>query len=216
MRKIKERSLCLIITEEYCCGRGALDIAKCAIAGGVDMIQLREKNKPPYELIETAKALNDLCKKSGVLFIINDDPILAKKVNADGVHLGQEDLKKFTMAKARKILGNDKIIGLSAGTIEEVERAAVEKIDYIGFGPVFPTKIKDRCVGTNDVGEVLKIAKKPVCFIGGVNINNIDQLLTMGARNMAVIRAISEASDIESASRGLKEKIKKAKNGKVT
>jgi len=192
MRKIKEHSLYLIITEEYGRGRSAIEIAECAIAGGVDMIQLREKDKSSRDLIDMAKTFNGLCKKSGVTFIINDNPILAKEIDTDGVHLGQEDLEKFTIKKTRKILGNDKIIGLSTSTIEEVERAANEDIDYIGFGPVFPTKIKDKCVGTKNVEVILKTAGKPVFFIGGINITNNVRSVIQSKPSLAGVNAVVE------------------------
>lgn len=157
----------------------------------------------------------DLCKKNNVVFIINDDPILAKKIDADGVHLGQEDLKLFTADEARRLLGRDKIIGLSAGSVGEVRKAGLAAIDYIGFGPVFRTTVKEKCIGTKDVEKVLKIAKRPVFFIGGINLTNIDELLTKGAENIAVIRAISEADDIRAAAAELKNKIEEARCGKI-
>ena len=204
MTKIKENSLYLLITEEYCRGRSALEIAKAAISGGVDIIQLREKNILRSDIAEIARPLADLCKKNNVIFIINDDPVLAKEIDADGVHLGQKDLKLFTVDEARNLLGPDKIIGLSAGSAEEVRKADLSNIDYIGFGPVFCTAIKEQCVGTQDVGKALKITKKPIFFIGGINIDNIDELLTKGAKNIAVIRAISEADDVIAATAQLK------------
>ena len=100
MQKIKEYSLYLIITEEYGRGRSALEIARAAIAGGVDIIQMREKNKPRPELIELGKKLSDLCRDNGVIFIVNDDPEIAKETGADGVHLGQEDIKKHSVEAA--------------------------------------------------------------------------------------------------------------------
>jgi len=127
MGKIKASSLYLIITEEYGRGRGALEIAKCAIAGGVDIIQLREKNKQASDLIDTARALSNLCKESGVIFIINDDPALAKDVDADGVHLGQEDLKRWSVEKTRGLLGPDKIIGVSTHSLGQFKEANAEE-----------------------------------------------------------------------------------------
>ena len=207
MKNIKDCSLYLVITEEYCCGRNALEIAECAIAGGVDIVQLREKNKATNDILKKAKELGDLCRRSGVLFIVNDDPVLAKNVNADGVHLGQEDLKNFTIAEARAILGKSKIVGISTGTIEESRKASTEDVDYIGFGPIFPTKIKDKCVGTHDIEKVLKTSQKPVFFIGGIDLSNIGELLIKGAKGIAVIRAISEADDVQAAAKKLKNKI---------
>ena len=216
MKNIKEHSLYLLITEEYCCGRSAVEVARCAIAGGVDIIQLRDKDNLRSGIADTARSLAGLCKKNRVTFIINDDPILAEEVDADGVHLGQGDLKLFTVAEARKILGPKKIIGVSASSAEEAIKANGEDADYIGFGPVFPTAIKKGCIGTKDVGKILKLARKPVFFIGGIDLINIGELLAKGARNVAVIRAISEADDIKSTVKNFKKKLGKTKNGKIT
>lgn len=210
MRKIDERILYLIISEEYCRGRSAIDIAGDAIAGGVDMIQLREKTKTSGEIIQLAREIKKLCAENNVKFIVNDDPAIAKEAGACGVHLGQDDAKRFTIAFARKILGKDAIIGLSTSSIEEVERANAEDVDYIGFGPVFPTVVKENCVGVKDIEKVLKTAKKPVFFIGGINLSNVDELLMKGARNIAVIRAISASDDVKTAAAKLKEKMEKA------
>ncbi|MDD5135768.1 MAG: thiamine phosphate synthase [Candidatus Omnitrophica bacterium] len=215
MKKIKEHSLYLLLTEEYCCGRNVVEIARHAIAGGVDLIQLREKNNLRSDIADIARSLAALCKKNKVTFIINDDPILAKTVDADGVHLGQGDLKLFTVKEARKILGARKLIGLSMSSVKDIANANNKDIDYIGFGPVFPTAIKEGCVGTKCVAKVLASSKTPVFFIGGINFNNVDKLLAKGAKNIAVIRAISEADDIKAAAKNFKEKLKKAKHGKT-
>lgn len=207
MKKIKEHSLYFLITEEYCRRRDCIEVARRSIDGGADMIQLREKNGPGSDVAGRARELCALCRQKGVTFIVNDDPILAKEVDADGVHLGQEDLKLFTVAETRQILGKNKIIGLSTGSVDDVERANGEDVDYIGFGPVFPTTVKDKCVGTKAVELVLKTANKPVFFIGGIGVDNVDELLAKGAKNIAVIRAISEADDIKRAAKELKTKI---------
>lgn len=196
MQKIKDRSLYLVISESCALGKSAEEIAKAAIAGGVDMIQMREKDKPKTDLVRLGRRLSALCRASGCIFIVNDDPILAAEVGADGVHLGQEDIKSFTIGRARDILGPDKIIGISTDTISKAKGANNEDIEYIGFGPVFPTALKDKCVGTKDVQEVLKISKKPVFFIGGITLNNVGELLAKGAKAVAVIRAILESDDI--------------------
>ena len=207
-QKIKNNSLYLIITEEYGRGRSALEIAGAAIAGGVDIIQMREKKKGEAELVELGVKLAELCKNRNVPFIVNDDPMLAKKVGADGVHLGQEDARRITASVARDILGDDKIIGLSTSCIEEIKKANSEDVDYIGFGPVFPTVLKEKCVGTTDVAKVLEISKKPVFFIGGINLTNIDELITIGARNIALMRGISEAEDVKAITEDFVKRIR--------
>jgi thiamine-phosphate pyrophosphorylase len=215
MRKIKEHSLYLIITEEYGKGRSAVEIAAAAIAGGVDIIQMREKNKPRPELIRLGKELSRLCKNGGVTFIVNDDPSIAKEVDADGVHLGQEDIKKYSVEAARSILGCDKIIGISTHSIETFRKACTEDVDYIAYGPVFPTEIKDNCAGTEDVDKIMAMTKKPIFFIGGIALSNIDELLKKRANNISLIRAIAQASDVESAVRDFKKKMEIANSGKT-
>ncbi len=212
MVKIKDHSLYLVISAEYGRGRTAEEIARLAIAGGVDLIQLREKNKVSAEIIETARKLAALCRKAGVLFIVNDDPRLASEAGADGVHLGQEDLKRVTIDEARDIVGRNKIIGISTSSLEEVEAANLADVDYIAFGPVFRTTIKDNCVGTKDVERVLKLSRHAVFFIGGINLSNVGELLAKSAKNISLIRAILEADDITAMTKNLKTKLNEVHN----
>ena len=190
MQRIKDYSLYLIITEEYGNGRSALEIAKAAVKGGVDIIQMREKNKSRAELIELGKKLSNLCRDSGVMFIANDDPEIAKETGADGVHLGQEDIKKHSIGAARKILGRGKAIGISTHSIETFKKACAE-----------------------DVGKIMAMTKKPVFFIGGINLKNVDILLEKGARNISLIRAIAKADDVASAAGSFRKKLDDAKEG---
>lgn len=207
MSEIKDRSLYLVVTGECGRGRKAVEIARRAVSGGVDILQMREKDKPKRELVRIGKQLCGICKEKEVKFIVNDDPVLARKVNADGVHLGQEDLSAYPLKKARKILGPDSIIGVSTHSLKQFTKANEEGFDYIAFGPIFPTKTKSYFIGTRDIEKVLKIAKKPVFFIGGINLANIDKLLSCGAKNVALIRAITEANDITGAAAEFKNKL---------
>jgi thiamine-phosphate pyrophosphorylase len=200
MLKMKN-SLYLVLTEEYC-RKPAIDVAKEALRAGVDVLQMREKNKPKEELLRLGKELGALC--TDIPFIVNDDPYLANELDADGVHLGQEDYKKYL--DVRKIM-KDKIIGLSTHSVEEVKQANNLDVDYLAFGPIFETKTKDYSIGASDVEQVLNIATKPLVFIGGINENNIDELIKQGANNIAVIRAITGAKDIASSVKKLKNKI---------
>lgn len=205
--KIKDHSLYLVITEEYCRGRSTFEVARSAIGGGVDLVQMREKDKPRGELLDLGKRLSALCKERGVIFIVNDDPVLAKETGADGVHIGQGDLKQFSVDKAREILGADKLIGISTHSVEGFKKANGEDADYAAFGPIFPTKTKDYSLGTDDVPEILKIAHKPVFFIGGINLSNVDELIALGARDIALIRGITEAEDITGAAGMFKKRL---------
>lgn len=213
MQKMKENSLYLVLSEE--CGRGrcALEVAKDAIAGGVDMIQMREKGRSHPELIRLGDQLCAICNEREISFIVNDDPALAWEIGADGVHLGQEDLLTYPLKDSRDILGPESIIGVSTHSLEQFGKANEEDFDYIAFGPIFPTKTKDYFIGTNDIAKVLKIAKRPVFFIGGINLDNVDGLLSCGAKNVALIRGISEADDIADAAKRFKEKITSKKGG---
>jgi len=227
MKKIKDNSLYLVITEEYGKSRNAMEIAESAIKGGVDIIQMREKNRSKDWLIGMGKDLARICKANNVIFIVNDDPFLAAEVDADGVHLGQEDALKYPIDKARKVLGEDKIIGISTHSITQftaandggfdpsVRPGPVESLaqgqsracrgaDYITFGPIFETKTKGYFLGAENVGEVVRIAKRPAFFIGGINLANIGDILKRGAKNIALIRGITEAEDMTARTREFK------------
>lgn len=190
-----------------------MNIASAAIKGGVDIIQMREKNKPVPELIDLGKKLSDLCKENNVTFIVNDDPKIAKACGADGVHLGQEDMEKHSIASVRSILGSGKIIGISTHSVETFKNACAQDVDYVAYGPVFETKLKDNCVGTDNVCKIMAIAKKPVFFIGGINLGNVDSLLSKGVRNISLIRAITEADDIALAAGDFRRKLDDAGRG---
>jgi len=211
MPKIKDYSLYLVISEEAGLGKSALEIAGLAISGGVDIIQMREKTKPAAEKLKLACELAKLCAENKVMFIVNDDPFIAKESNADGVHLGQEDLKNCSVIEARNIIGKDKIIGISTHSLSEIEKANQDDVDYIAFGPVFPTKTKDYFLGAQGIKSALGISQKPLVFIGGINLSNLDEILKKGVRSIAVIRGIIQAEDIVSRSKIFKDKINKLK-----
>lgn len=208
MRRIKDHSLYLVLSSEYAKEKDIIDIAKTAIDAGIDILQMREKNKSPQELESLGKKLSSLCKDSDTIFIVNDDPHLAKRVEADGVHLGQEDLKKYPLNEVCAILGEGKIIGLSTHSLEELKKANDSDCDYMSFGPIFKTQAKDYSIGTDDIGDVLKLADKPVVFIGGINLTNIESVLERGAKNIALIRALLQAEDLASKIKAFQDKIK--------
>ncbi len=193
--------------EEYSGGRPTLEIARAAISGGIDILQMREKKRSTEELLALGKELSDLCRRSGVLFIVNDDPLIAIKAGAHGVHLGQEDMARYTLKGAREMVGPGRIIGVSTHTFSQFEYANGSDVDYIAFGPVFPTKTKDYYIGTGGIKKVLDIAERPVIFVGGINLDNIDKVLSEGGKNIALIRAITGAEDTEAAARAFKGKI---------
>ena len=207
MKKVKDYSLYLILSEEFAKGRNILEVAKEAIEAGIDILQMREKHKSQEELIRLGNELSFLCANKDVIFIINDDPILAKRVGADGVHLGQEDIAKYTIKEARDILGKDKIIGVSTHSIEEFRKANKSDCDYIAYGPIFLTVTKDYSIGTKDIEKVLALGQKPIVFIGGITLEHVDILLNKGAKIIAAIRALLEVDDIAETIKKFKEKI---------
>jgi len=198
-RTIKDRSLYLVLSEEYGAGRSLMSVAEQAIAGGIDILQMREKHKSRTELLRLGNALGEFCRKKDVTFIVNDDPLLAGELDADGVHMGQEDLEQCPIDTVRRIIGPDRIIGLSTHTVAQFQQANELDADYLAFGPIFPTRTKDYSIGTGDIQEVLRIASKPVVFIGGVTTANLHILLSEGATIVALIRDIMQSEETQQA-----------------
>lgn len=179
-------------------------LTEMAIAGGADAIQFRQKQGSTRELIETACRMKDLCAGAGVIFIVNDRVDIAIASNADGVHLGQDD---FPIPLAKRLLGNDRIIGGSAGNIKEAMKCLDEGVDYIGLGPVYPTRSKDDAgpaTGIMLMRQLVKDIHCPVIAIGGMNEKNVSEIIRAGAHGIAVISAVCCAEDPEKAARILK------------
>jgi thiamine-phosphate pyrophosphorylase len=173
--------------------QAALDwtIAEAA-AGGVRMVQLREKDLTDRELLERARNVRRWARQAGVLLILNDRPDLARLVGADGAHLGQDDLP---VAEARRILGPDGIIGVSTHNLDQVRQAVVDGADYIGVGPTFPSGTKDfeELAGLDFVRQAAAETSLPAFVIGGVNERTIAAAVAAGARRVAVSQAIGQA-----------------------
>ena len=179
-----------------------------AIKGGVTFVQLREKNLDEKSFLNEALEIQILCKKYNVPFVINDNVEIARKINADGVHVGQSDMKAENV---RAILGNDKILGVSAQTVEQALYAQKEGADYIGVGAVFPTgsKLDADNVSLDTLKEICSAVNIPVVAIGGIGIDNVSKLKNSGITGIAVISAIFASDDIELATKNLKEETKK-------
>lgn len=201
-------SLYLVLTEACGNGRDPLDIARRAISGGVDILQMREKDKTADELYALGASLRLLCRENGVVFIVNDDPSLACRLDADGVHLGQEDAAFYGITAVRNMVGEQKLIGVSTHSLKQAHTALTWDIDYLAFGPIFPTKTKDYHIGTDKIREVLAVSSKPVFLIGGIQRENVDILFEIGATNIALIRDIMEAPDTAAQARWYKQKLK--------
>ena len=175
-----------------------------AIKGGVSFVQLREKNLDDESFLSEALEIQKLCKKYNIPFIINDNVEIAKKINADGVHVGQSDMEA---SNVRAILGNDKILGVSAQTVEQALLAEKEGADYLGVGAVFPTGSKSDAddVSHETLKEICSAVSIPVVAIGGISAGNVLTLKGSGISGIAVISAIFGAEDIKSATKSLKE-----------
>lgn len=180
-----------------------------ALQGGATFIQLREKNLDDESFLKEAIEIKELCKSYNVPFIINDNVGIALKMNADGVHLGQNDMEA---GNVRSILGKDKIIGVSAQTVEQALLAQERGADYLGVGAVFPTDSKKDAnnISHQTLKEICKAVDIPVVAIGGISKDNVQALSGSGICGVAVISAIFAQDNIAEATRELKKQVKKA------
>lgn len=199
------RGLYLILDQQHA-KRDIVSIAEEAVEAGIDVIQYREKSLSKKDTLKIAEKLRNLAAGTEIPFIINDDPALALAVDADGVHLGQEDIPVHI---ARRILGKDKIIGLSTHSHQEAMEANSLDIDYIGFGPIFQshTKMVTSALGIEAIRRLRDAVTVPVIAIGGINQENVADVMKSGADGAAIISAILSVYDIKKAVRGLKEKM---------
>jgi thiamine-phosphate pyrophosphorylase len=192
-QRLAEVRLCVLVSGSLCAA--ALDwTIQEAAAGGACMIQLREKSLEDRELLELARQVRRWTKQAGVLFILNDRPDIARLAEADGIHIGQDDLP---VKEARRILGPDGLIGVSTHNLGQVRQAILDGASYIGVGPVFPsgTKEFEDLAGLELVRQVAGETTLPVFVIGGINPQNIGQALAAGARRVAVSQAICQAKE---------------------
>ncbi|WP_078428814.1 thiamine phosphate synthase [Alkalihalobacterium alkalinitrilicum] len=204
---MREFKLYTITGEEFHQGRDLITVMEQAIIGGSDIIQLRDKTNSKKVVFEKGKQLRELTKKYGVTFIVNDHIDVALAVDADGIHIGQDDLP---IEEARKIVGKDKIIGLSTHAIEEAREAERAGADYIGVGPIFPTKSKVDVVDpvtTDYIRQVVKEITIPFVAIGGIKLHNVDQVLEAGATRICAISEIVGTDDIKSVCQQFIQKI---------
>jgi thiamine-phosphate pyrophosphorylase len=186
-----------------------MEITRLAIAGGADTIQYRQKSGTTREMIEIARNMKRLCSEAGVTFIVNDRLDVSIAAEADGVHLGQDD---FPIPMARELLGEGRIIGGSAATMDDARKCLSEGADYVGFGPVYPTSSKDDAgpvSGIDILKQVVEIIPLPIIAIGGVGAENIPDVMRAGARGIAVISAVCCQDDPEEATRALYQALNK-------
>ena len=182
------------------------ETARLVIDGGADAIQLREKTISDSNFISLAGEVRDITTKRGSLLIINDRVHVAREINADGVHLGQQDM---SVLEARGIIGNEKIIGVSTHSIIQARQAQQDGADYIAIGPIYPTRTKDYepSIGIEVIQEILGIVNIPIIAIGAITLENMDEVLKAGASRVAVCSAIIGSKDIYSSTKQFKEKL---------
>jgi thiamine-phosphate pyrophosphorylase len=183
-------------------GRSHVEVASQAIRGGAKTIQLRDKIQSKKKLLPIAKQLKKLCAEHDVLFIMNDHFDLALAVDADGLHLGQDDLP---VKVARKLLPIDKILGRSTRTVDQAVAAESEGADYIAVGSMYPTPTKEtaQVVGVERLRQIRQAVTLPLVAIGGINKDNAAEVMAAGADSLAVIRAVVQAEAPEEAARQL-------------
>jgi len=163
------------------------------VDNGVRFVQLRMKDAPEKSVIDTALRMRKITDGTDTLLIINDDPRISVEVGADGVHIGQSDM---SYEKARAIVGNDMIIGISTHNTQQAANACLKQPDYIGIGPVFPTptkKIPDPAIGIDGMKEMLAISTVPSVCIGGIDLTKLPQILEAGAKNFCMVRQFTQS-----------------------
>lgn len=205
MINCSEKELLLYaVTDRHWLGEETLyDQVKKALDGGATFVQLREKNLDREVFLAEAKEIQKLCKEYGVPFVVNDEVSIAKDIDADGVHVGQSDMEAMDV---RKILGPDKIIGVSAQTVEQAIIAEKHGADYLGVGAVFTTGSKDDAddVSHETLEAICEAVSIPVIAIGGITKDNVAELAGSGICGVAVISAIFGQKDIQKATEELK------------
>jgi len=200
--------LLYIIADKKVCGKRTIEeVVSLAIDGGAQMIQYRDKESSDDDFLKIASKLKDICREKNIPFIVNDRVEIALQIEADGVHLGQEDLP---IKEARKILGFEKIIGISAETIQQAIEAEEGGADYVGVGPIFDTLSKEieKPIGLDIIRQAKDSLKIPFFPIGGINLKNLDQVIQAGAKRIVVISAIVLSDNIKSSTAQLLEKLK--------
>lgn len=184
-----------ITGDNFAHGKSNLECVKAMIEGGIKIIQYRDKTKSIKEKVKEAREIRELCKRNGVIFIVNDHVDIAILVDADGVHIGQDDMDP---SDVRKLIGDNKIIGLSTHSEEQGMKAYLNPdVDYIGVGPIFPTTTKDTApVGLGYLEYAVKNLHLPFTAIGGIKEHNLHEIISRGAKNVCLVSDIVGADNI--------------------
>ena len=196
-----------ITGDNFAHGKSNLECVKAMIEGGIKIIQYRDKTKSIKEKVKEAREIRELCKRNEVVFIVNDHVDIAILVDADGVHIGQDDMDP---SDVRKLIGDNKIIGLSTHSEEQGMKAYLNPdVDYIGVGPIFPTTTKDTApVGLGYLEYAVKNLHLPFTAIGGIKEHNLHEIISRGAKNVCLVSDIVGADDIAEKVRQLQKLIK--------
>ncbi len=202
--------LYVIIDTQALKGRSHIEVARQAIQGGAKTIQLRDKLQSKKELLPIAQQLKNLCTEQDVLFIVNDYLDLALATDADGLHLGQDDLP---VKVARQLLSIDKILGISTHSVEQAITAESEGADYIAVGSIYPTPSKEtaKVIGLDGLRQIRQAVTLPIVAIGGITGDNAAEVMSAGADSVAVISAILQAESPEEAARQIVAKLEAQK-----
>ena len=198
--------LYVVITESHCAGRTALDVLDAVLDAGVRLIQMREKERTSRELYDLALEYRRRTRAHGAVLIVNDRVDLALATEADGVHLGQNDMP---LAAARAIAPN-LILGASTHSLGQALGAQAEGADYVNIGPIFATQTKTTHVdalGPEAIDEIAPDLSIPFSCMGGIKSHNIDEVLSRGARHPAVVTAVTAAEDVREAAEQLRERV---------
>jgi thiamine-phosphate pyrophosphorylase len=200
-------SLYFVTDPRLCAARGVVETAVAAVRGGATLVQLRDPEAKGAALLDVARALVAALAPFNVPLIVNDRPDIALAAGAAGVHLGQDDVP---VSSARALLGPLAIIGLSAGTPDEMARVPWDLIDHVGVGPVFATSTKGdagAALGLERLATLVRQARKPAVAIGGLNAGRVAGCIKAGAAGVAVVSAIASAPDPQAAARHLRNLI---------
>ncbi len=192
-------------------GRGHVQEAQEALRGGADVIQFREKNMATGKMIQVCQVIQDLCRQHGATFIVNDRVDVALAVGADGVHVGPGDMEADV---ARRLIGPQKVLGVSASSPERARKAEADGADYVGVGMIFSAGLKKdirAAKGVEVLREISKVVKIPVVAIGGIDCSNAALCIEAGAIGCAVITAVIGAPDVQQATADLANVIRSAK-----
>ncbi len=206
------RGLYVIVDPEATRGRPVLDVAEAALRGGASVVQLRDKSRDKGEALPDAHRLQAMCEEYGGLFVVNDDADLARAVGSHALHVGQTDLP---VASARAVLDPRQLVGTSNGGVEEARRSQADGADYAAVGAIFATttmgKSGRRSLGVEAIAEVKEAISIPVVAIGGINLDNVGDVVRAGADSVCVVSAVTFAENPEDASARLVEAIQTAR-----